>query len=442
MDIDLGLERVAEVAHRMGLLDSPLAKRVITVAGTNGKGSTVAMLEALAQAHGLTTASYTSPHLLRYNERLRLCGLEASDATLIEGFEAVDSAQQSDPDRQRDQISLTYFEVGTLAAMHAIRQQCPDLAILEVGLGGRLDAVNVIDPDVAVVTTIAQDHSAFLGDELLAIGREKAGIMRQGRPAVLGSESLPDSVAAMGRAQGALMHELGTDFTYQTQTGQQGCDIGLQHWSWCGLSAQGQRCQLDALPDPRLPLDNAATSLQAFCLVGVALNEVACRQALADVELPGRMQWLGQWCLDVGHNPHAALHVARRLARYRAASSSAMVTPETPSATQGRMIGLLGMLDDKDADGVIDALAPVIDAWLPVSLSAPRGRQSDELAGLLDAHKQQVLQRGDSPLEGAEWLAQRLTPADRVLVCGSFLTVAEVLDALQSGRLEQGVNLC
>lgn len=437
VDIDLGLERVAEVAHRMGLLDSPLAKRVITVAGTNGKGSTVAMLEAIAQAHGLTTASYTSPHLLRYNERLRLGGTQASDATLMEGFEAVDSAQQADPGRQRDAVSLSYFEVGTLGALHAIRQQGPDLAILEVGLGGRLDAVNVIDPDVAVVTTIARDHSAYLGEELMAIGREKAGIMRRGRPAVLGSESLPSSVAAIGRAQGARVHQLGSDFTYQVLTGQQASDAGLLRWSWCGLDAQRQRCQIDDLPDPRLPLDNAATSLQALSLAGVALDAAACRQALACIELPGRMQWLGQWCLDVGHNPQAAEYVAQRLterlARECAASStySSVATPDTG----GRMFGLLGMLDDKDAEGVIDALAPVIDAWLPVSLSGPRGRPSGELAELLDARKQQVVQRADSPLEGAEWLAQHLTPDDRVLVCGSFLTVAEVLEALQSGRL-------
>ncbi|MGO2132055.1 MAG: glutamate ligase domain-containing protein, partial [Halomonas sp.] len=220
-------------------------------------------------------------------------------------------------------------------------------------------------------------------------------------------------------------------------TGQQTSDAGLTKWSWRGSGAQGQRCRLDDLPDPRLPLDNAATSLQALSLAGVTLDAAACHQALACVELPGRMQWLGQWCLDVGHNPQAAGYVAQRLAerlgRERAVSStsSSMVN----SVTQGRIFGLLGMLDDKDTEGVIDALAPVIDAWLPVSLSGPRGRSSDELAGLLEAHKQQVVQRADSPLEGAEWLAQRLMPADRVLVCGSFLTVAEVLEALQSDRL-------
>ncbi|WP_035572720.1 bifunctional tetrahydrofolate synthase/dihydrofolate synthase [Halomonas halocynthiae] len=434
VEIDLGLERVAEVAHRMGLLDSPIAPRVITVAGTNGKGSTVAMLEAVAQAHGLTTASYTSPHLLRYNERLRLCGEEASDALLIEGFEAVGSAQQPDPEQQYDAVSLSYFEVSTLGALHAIRRQCPDVAILEVGLGGRLDAVNVIDSDVAIVTTIARDHSAYLGDDLLAIGREKAGIMRKGRPAVLGSESLPSSVTAVGRAQGALVSQLGVDFTYHVMAEPTSPLAQLPQWSWRGFDAQGQCHQIEGLPDPGLPLDNAATSLQALHLAGVGLDVVACHQALAKVELPGRMQWLGQWCLDVAHNPHAAKYVARRLEQSLVESGTSLLGGSEP---RGRVFGVLGMLDDKDADGVIDALAPVIDAWLPVSLGGSRGRQADELAGLLEAHNQQVIQRAESPLSGAEWLAQQLTPADRVLVCGSFLTVADVLDALQSGRLSR-----
>lgn len=432
VEIELGLERVAEVAYRMGLLDTPVAKRVITVAGTNGKGSTVAMLEAVARAHGLTTASYTSPHLLRYNERLRFEGEQASDATLIEGFEAVDSAQQADPEQQRDHISLTYFEVATLGALHAVREQAPDLAILEVGLGGRLDAVNVIDPDVCVITTIGRDHGAFLGDDPEVIGREKAGIMRHGRPVVLGSETLPSSVAAMGQVMAAPVHELGVDFTYRKLTNPSTSDSGPVQWRWSGLDAQGQRCQLGALPDPGLPLDNAATSLQALWLSGVALDAPACRQALADIELPGRMQWLGQWCLDVGHNPQAAQYVAQQLADRDASR------PATSEATrQGRTFALLGMLDDKDAQGVIEALAPVIDLWLPVTLAGPRGQAADVLTGLLQGQQQQVLPCADSALEGAEWLAQRLTPADRVLVCGSFLTVAEVLEALQSGRLSK-----
>ncbi len=379
--IDLGLERVAEVAHRMGLLDGPLAGRVITVAGTNGKGSTVAMLEALARAHGLTTATYTSPHLIRYNERLRLNGEAADDATLMAGFVAVERARLAG-----EPVSLTYFEVGTLGALWAMARQPADIALLEVGLGGRLDAVNVIDPDVAVVTTVAQDHAAFLGTDLAQIGREKAGILRAGRPAVLGSTALPASVREVAGELGAPVYALGEDFWWD-----------------------------ESLPDPGLPLDNAATALQALALAGVELEQQACRRALLGVQLPGRMQWLGQWCLDVGHNPHAATYLAGRLAS----------RPCT-----GRTWVLLAMLGDKDAEGVIAALAPVVDGWVTATLAGERARSADALAGCLADRGADVLHRAASPSAGAAWLAERLAPEDRVLVCGSFFTVGEVLEWL------------
>ncbi|MDR5867006.1 bifunctional tetrahydrofolate synthase/dihydrofolate synthase [Halomonas koreensis] len=400
VDIDLGLERVAEVARRMGLCDGPVAGRVISVAGTNGKGSTVAMLEALARAHGLRTATYTSPHLLRYNERLRLDGREADDAALVAGFEAVEAARLDG-----EPISLTYFEAGTLGALHAIRDHAPDLAILEVGLGGRLDAVNVIDADVAVVTTIARDHAAFLGDDLEGIGREKAGILRPARPAVLGSERLPASVRATAEALGAPVHALGEAFARAPHA---------RGWTWRGHEAGGRPRELAGLPDPGLPLDNAATALQALALAGIEPEPAACRRALADVALPGRMQWRGRWCLDVGHNPHAAAYLAARLA-------------DRPC--EGRTVALLGMLADKDAEGVIEALAPAVDAWLPVGLEGDRGRSADALAALLEARGESLLGRAASPAAGAAWLAARLEPADRVLVCGSFFTVAGVLSA-------------
>ncbi|WP_414842950.1 bifunctional tetrahydrofolate synthase/dihydrofolate synthase [Halomonas sp. SSL-5] len=381
--IDLGLERVAEVARRMGLLEGRLAGRVITVAGTNGKGSTVAMLEALARAHGLTTATYTSPHLVRYNERLRLDGQEADDATLIAGFEAVEAARLAGAP-----VSLTYFEVGTLGALWAISQRPFDLAILEVGLGGRLDAVNIIDPDVAVVTTVAQDHAAFLGTDLAQIGREKAGILRPGRPAVLGSTTLPASVREVADELGAPVYALGEAYAWDP-----------------------------TLPDPGLPLDNAATALQALSLAGVTLEDEACRRALSEVRLPGRMQWLGQWCLDVGHNPHAADYLAARL-RAR--------------PCRGRTLALLAMLGDKDAPGVIAALAPVVDGWVTASLAGERARSADDLAEHLEEQGERVLHRAASPGEAAAWLASRLEAEDRVLVCGSFFTVGEVLQWLAS----------
>ena len=408
--IDLGLERVARVAARMGLLATPLAGRVITVAGTNGKGSTVAMLEALGRAHGLSTAAYTSPHLLRYNERLRLYGQETDDARLIAAFNAVEAARLAG-----DPVSLTYFEAGTLGALWAIAQARPDLAILEVGLGGRLDAVNVIDPDVAVITTVALDHADYLGTDLQGIGREKAGILRPARPAVLGSTTLPESVRGRADELGAEVYALGEAFR------REGEGAGWRFWGQTPAEPPQDAVPISVtdLPDPGLPLDNAASALQALSLAGIDLEAAACRRALAGVALPGRMQWLGQWCLDVGHNPHAAAYLAGRLA-------------QQPCA--GRTYALLGMLADKDADGVIAALSPVVDAWLPASLEGARARTADDLAARLEARGCTVCQRATAPVAAARWLAPRLAPNDRVLVCGSFFTVAEVLAWRQSAQ--------
>ena len=398
VSIDLGLERVAEVARRMGLDKTPIAKRVVTVAGTNGKGSTVAMLEALSLAHGSSTATYTSPHLLRYNERLRFDGKEADDALLIAGFEHVEAARLSPT-----KISLTYFEVSTLAALWAIAERHPALAILEVGLGGRLDAVNVVDPDVAVITTVAQDHADFLGTDLDEIGREKAGIMRASRPVILGSEQLPASVRQRALELGAGSHTLGSDFYH---------DRAAESWCWKGRDGHGNSLALEGLPDPRLPLDNAASALQALAMCGMTLDAEACRRGFANVKLAGRMQWLDNWCLDVAHNPHAAEYLVARLA-------------ERPRPA--RRIALLGMLGDKDATGVIAALSSQVDGWVAVSLAGERAREADELAELIEGQGQPVLYRAKSPRLGAEWLASQLDMCDEALVCGSFITVAEVL---------------
>ncbi|MGC3873555.1 bifunctional folylpolyglutamate synthase/dihydrofolate synthase [Halomonas sp. GXIMD04776] len=404
VSIDLGLDRVAEVARRMGLSDAPLAERVISVAGTNGKGSTVAMLEALARAHSLSVATYTSPHLLRYNERLRLDGVEASDELLVEGFERVEEARLAP-----EPISLTYFEVGTLAAFWAIAERHPQLAVLEIGLGGRLDAVNVIDADVAIITTIAQDHAAFLGTDIEVIGREKAGVLRTARPAILGSRELPNSVYRVALALGAGIHALGSDFSRTRHVDSQKDD---KRWCWEGRDGEGNPLRFERLPDPGLPLDNAATALQALALSNIELDIEACRRAFSAVSLPGRMQWLGNWCLDVAHNPQAAHYLAERLA---------------DRSCPSRRIALLGMLNDKEADAVVDALAPQVDAWVAVSLAGERGRDAESLAALLERHEQTVLHRAASPRAGAEWLLDRLAEDEEVLVCGSFFTVADVL---------------
>lgn len=399
--IDMGLERVSLVAKRMGLLERPIAKQVITVAGTNGKGSTLAMIDAVARAHGLRAGTYTSPHLLRYNERVTVDGREASDQRLVEGFQQVENARLQEPS-----ISLTYFEAGTLCALWCLANATLDIAILEVGLGGRLDAVNIIDADVAIVTTIALDHANFLGNDLEQIGREKAGIFRPLKPAVLGSQSLPPSVLESAIAIAAHSYALGTAFSHSA-----GETVG-NPWCWHGLNADGSTLSLDGLPDPGLPLDNAATALQALALAGVTLQLNTVRKALRTVTLSGRMQWVGQWCLDVGHNPHAAQYVARRL-------------PAPPKG--GRQWALIGMLNDKDADGVIQAFLPSITDWVCVTLEGERGRSADELAKRITSLGGHVYYCADSPAAGVAKLAKQLAPEDRVLATGSFFTVAELL---------------
>lgn len=396
--IDLGLERIRAVADRLRLFDRRLARRIITVAGTNGKGSTAAMLEAQGLAHGLTTALYTSPHLVRYNERLRLDGIEASDDALMGAFARIESA--------RADTSLTYFEVGTLAALLLIAERAPDLAILEVGLGGRLDATNIIDADVSIITSVAQDHAGFLGTDLLQIGREKAGIMRPSKPTVLGSRAMVESVAEHAAAIGVSVCAVqGRDFDWQIEkTGR---------WQW---SSESPALQLTGLYDPGFPLDNAAAALKALSLTGITLEPQAVAQGFERVTLAGRMQRLGRFCLDVAHNPHAAAWVASRLG----------MRPVS------RRIALLGMLADKDAAGVIEALSDVVDDWLPVGLEGERARSAESLAALIKERGGRLLPVGVDTHSALEWLETH-RPLDEVLVCGSFYTVAETLSYLEGG---------
>lgn len=416
--IDLGLERVGEVARRLGLLDGPLAPKVITVAGTNGKGSTVTMIDACARAHGLKSVSYTSPHLLHYNERVRINGEPVSDDQLIKAFEQIEFSRLEMPE-----ISLSYFEVGTLAAALIIKEQAPDIAVLEVGLGGRLDAVNLFDADVAIVTTIALDHADYLGTDISVIGQEKAGIMRRGRYAVLGSRELPASVSDHARKVGVKEYvTLGTDFDHESMPERS------QQWHWSGKGVTGELLSLDSLPDPHLPLDNAASALQALTYAGVVLTQDKVIAALQHVSLPGRMQRMGRWVLDVAHNPHAARYIASRIS-----AADRRGTP--PSSVGIERTALLAMLGDKDADEVIAALAPVVNDWVCASIEGPRGRKGEDLAQRVKAHGGEVLQVTDSVEDALAWIVQspRLVTHE-VLVCGSFVTVAAALEWLE-GRV-------
>jgi len=387
--IDLGLDRLAQVAQQLELplrADGRNRPFVITVAGTNGKGSTCETLRQLGLAANARIGLYSSPHLHRFNERVVIDHQPVSDDDLIRAFERVEAA--------RGEVSLTYFEFTTLAAFVVFAQADLDLWILEVGLGGRLDAVNLVDCDVAVLTTVDLDHKAFLGDDINIIGREKAGIFRSGRPAVLGSADLPETVIQAADHLNCPQYRFGDEH-------------GLSEdalW-WRGGSLDRDRITAS------VPLQNQATALQAFSLSPFELTPDSALAALNRVQLLGRLQTLyrgdQRLVLDVGHNPHAARYLADRL-----------------KGDSWRIV--LAMLGDKDIPGVVDALMPIAEKWCLADLGVPRGLDARTLrdrATLTDA------QCYDSVAAAID--AACAVPDGRpILICGSFFTVSEALDAL------------
>jgi len=401
--IALGLDRVQKVRQALGLQP---AFPVIAVGGTNGKGSVCAMLEAVLDSAGYRVGCYTSPHLLRYNERVRIARAEAADAELVRAFSAVESA--------RGDVSLTYFEMGTLAAMWLFAESRVDAAVLEVGLGGRLDAVNVFDADCAVVTAVDIDHVDFLGKDREAIGYEKAGIFRGGRPAVCADPSPPASLLRHAEVTGAQLLRIGADFGVTVQ------DRQWQYW--------GPRGKRNALPHPALrgisQLGNAAAAITALeCLrdrLPVTMNDI--RAGLLLAELPGRFQVLPgrpAVILDVAHNPQAA--------RALAASLKSM-------GGSGRTYAVFAMLRDKDIVGVISALQSSVTHWFIAALSGPRGAGTAELGqALAAAGIDAVTPCGDVAAAYAQ-ACDMATENDRILAFGSFYTVAAVMQARAQRR--------
>ncbi|MGH8616628.1 MAG: bifunctional tetrahydrofolate synthase/dihydrofolate synthase [Burkholderiales bacterium] len=400
--IALGLERVAVVRDRMGL--QPVFP-VITVGGTNGKGSTCALLEAMLRAAGYRVGCYTSPHLLAYNERVRIDSASATDAMLVQAFEHVERARQD--------TSLTYFEFGTLAAMAAFIDAGVEVAILEVGLGGRLDAVNAFDADGAIVTTVDLDHQDWLGDTREQIGWEKAHIYRSGRPAICGDRDPPPGLTEHARAIGADLLVLGRDFDAVAMDGQ---------WRYAGPG--GAR---HGLPPPVLrgdaQLGNAACAIALLdalrARLPVALQDV--RAGLLTAAAPARFQVLPgrpALILDVAHNPQAARALAANLARMQGFK---------------RTHAVFGILADKDAGEVIRALAPEIDRWFVGGIAGPRGRSATDTAALIERHAPAPVVTVCADVAAA-WRAATSAagPDDRIAAFGSFLTVAAVVQLLHA----------
>jgi len=400
--IDLGLERVARVLARAGWRRP--AHPVVTVGGTNGKGSCMALLEAMLRAAGHSVGSFTSPHLVDYRERIRLDGRWVSDASLLAAFERIADACGAD--------TLTFFEFNALAALLVFETRAPDVILLEVGLGGRLDAVNVVDADVAVVVSVGLDHMEWLGPDVAAIAREKAGIFRRGRPAVCGMADPPRALLEAAASTGALARVRERDF--------QVCEHPDGRWDYADA-----RGRLNGLPEPALrgvaQVGNAAAALAALRELPARLqpDRAAVERGLRTVQLAGRFQRVPgregvEWVLDVAHNPDAAATLAANLARWPVA---------------GRTIAVCGMLSDKDVSGVLQALRERIDLWIGASTSGVRGLDEAVLASRA-AEAGIAMERGGSLVEAMARAAAMARPGDRVVVFGSFQTVGPALSCV------------
>ncbi|MCK9238656.1 MAG: bifunctional tetrahydrofolate synthase/dihydrofolate synthase [Thiopseudomonas sp.] len=403
-EIELGLARIQTVAERMDV-QRP-ASKVITVTGTNGKGSTCAFVAQLLMQQQLQVGVYSSPHFLHYNERIQINGEAVSDALICAAFVAVEQARQD--------ISLTYFEFGTLAALWVFTQAKLDAVVLEVGLGGRLDAVNIIEPDISVVTSIAVDHTDWLGDTRETVAFEKAGIFRAGKPAVCGDLLPPASLLEQAKNLGAPLVLRGRDF-----------DLAVaQHaWHWRGINAKHEPIELQSIPLLDLPIENAALALQVYALLDMPWQPERIIESLQSTKLTGRLQVIKlpyknqqrTLILDVAHNPHAAEYLAGWL-------------ESRPIA--GQRYAVFGALADKDVQGVIAAMTKRVADWAIAPLPSPRSYQIADLERIFATNHASV-KSYDSVVHAFAAQLDRANETDEIIVFGSFFTVTQALEFLQ-----------
>ena len=406
--IDLGLQRLQRTLDRLGWRRP--ACPVITVAGTNGKGSCVALTARILAEARYRVGTFTSPHLLRYNERIAIGGVEVSDQALMTAFERIDAA--------RGEETLTFFEFNAAAALLVFADEQLDAVVLEVGMGGRLDAVNVVDADVSIVTSIDLDHCDWLGRDRETIGREKAGIFRAGRPAIFGAREMPASIGEHARQIGAGLLQLGRDFDW----------LPLKdRWSWRGRNGDQRDLPAPALHG-EIQYDNAATVLAALEALAPALPvpRAAIERGLLTVTLPGRFQVVRrtrprqlEWILDVAHNPAAARTLAAQL---------------KARSTSGRTIAVCGVLADKDVEAIVSEVRDSFDAWVIVGLQGGRALTPDALAARVRTVGVNVEAVADDVVAGCRKAEALARAGDRVVVFGSFLTVGPALAMLASRR--------
>jgi len=400
-EIDLGLDRVLAVLGRMAIARPT---RVIHVGGTNGKGSSVAMLRALLSADGTIVGTYMSPHVFDYNERICIDGSAASDAQIIAAFEQVEAA--------REGIALTYFEYGTLAALAVFDAMNVETAVLEVGMGGRLDAVNAVDPDAALITNVSLDHCEWLGGDIESIAFEKAGIMRHGVPVVFADRVIPETILRQAEEIGATLVVAGRDYDWSVS--------GNGRWAW-----RGQRHEFLSLAPPLMAgtvqVQNAAGVLALLEAIGVdgAMDATLIDAALGTVSLPGRMQLLAgepEYLFDVAHNPAAATALAGTLA----------------AAGANGLVAIIGMLDDKDVEGIVAPFAEIVDHWIAVTADSPRAIDAAELARRIANQADTACLIADSMGAAVAEAQAFAVDGGRVLVTGSFYVAGPLMARLSA----------
>ena len=403
-EIVLGLERVLPVLERLQLARPA---RVIHIAGTNGKGSCAAMLESLFLSGGERVGVYTSPHISRYNERIRIDAVSATDQEIISAFERVEAA--------RHDLPLTYFEFGTLAALVIFDERQAGTVILEVGMGGRLDAVNAVEPDAGIITNVSLDHCDWLGDDIESIAREKAGIMRGNKPIVFGSNAIPDTILAIAEDLGSDLHRLGKDFDFRVAT------VSPKTWGWTGRRSKLSSLEMPALAG-KTQLQNAAAVLAVIEAMQIdnLLDPDLINSAFGQLELAGRCQTIRtdrNWLMDVAHNAAAANVLSEYLA---------------DSPLPGETIAIIGMLGNKYLAGMVTPLRDQVDVWIAVSVEGARALPGRELAaGVANLCNKPCLIAESLP-DAMQYAHDRTTGDDRILVTGSFYVVGPALKWLDA----------
>ncbi len=398
-EIELGLDRIRPVYEK--LINSPLAEKVILVGGTNGKGSTVEYLSELLRDKNKRVGTYTSPHLFSFNERIRINGKECSDSSILNSFMTVERARES--------IPLTYFEFSTLAAIQIFSESELDVVILEVGLGGRLDAVNVVEPDISILTNVELDHQDWLGNNREVIGKEKADIFREGKPAVLAQKNLPKSVFQEAIRKEAVLYTLNTDFGYEI-------DEIADNWSYF-FSKDDKNLTISKINLTNLSVESASAALTTFILLGEEFNE-DLKKVIEKTNLKGRCELIkNKFLLDVSHNPAAVQNLKHFIRRN--------------FKTRNRIVAVFGVMSDKDVLGMVEPIKKIVSRWYVTSPEIGRAMKTSKLTSLLRESTDSEIIEVDRVKDAVHRAFKDSSEETLILILGSFYTVSEAVPVIE-----------